>query len=263
MSEVRARPPDAPIARPDRKTSVPDRQQPAYWSRAGLIEGARAMLPLLPGQFAFGMAFGALAAQKGFTLVEAVAMTGIVYAGMSQFVILQSWPDALTVSTVTAVMLLTATVNARFFLMSASLRPWFSTLPVWQAYPPLTILTDGGWLNSMRYRDRGGADASFFLGGQILSYVSWTFAALPGYLLAERLTDPKAYGVDLLMPAFFAALLIPSYRGLERTIPWVISGIVATTVAWLTSGYWFIIAGAVAGSVSAAFILSEGNTNGR
>jgi predicted branched-subunit amino acid permease len=182
---------------------------------------------------------------------------------MSQFVILQSWPDALTVSTVTAVMLLTATVNARFFLMSASLRPWFSTLPAWQAYPPLTILTDGGWLNSMRYRDRGGADASFFLGGQILSYISWTFAALPGYLLAERLTNPKAYGVDLLMPAFFAALLIPSYRGLKRTIPWVISGIVATTVAWLTSGYWFIIAGAVAGSVSAAFILSEDDANGR
>lgn len=221
------------------------------------------MLPLLPGQFAFGMAFGALAAQKGFTLIEALAMTGIVYAGMSQFVAVQSWPDVLTPSTVAALMLLTATVNVRFFLMSASMRPWLGTLPPWQVYPPLTIITDGGWLLSMRYRDRGGADASFYLGGHVMSYVSWTFAALPGYLLAERIANPKAYGIDLLMPAFFAALLIPSYRGIARTIPWLISGIVAVIVASLTSGYWFIIAGAVAGSVSAAFILGEDDADGR
>ena len=65
------------------------------------------------------------------------------------------------------------------------------------------------------------------------------------------------------MPAFFAAFLIPSYRGLQRAIPWVISGIVAVGVDWLTPGYWFIIAGAVAGSISAAFIGSGNDANGR
>lgn len=259
MSEILERRPDAPLtARPERSSiAADDTPRPAYWSRAGLVEGARAMLPLLPGQFTFGMAFGALAAQKGFTLLETVVMTGMVYAGMSQFVTLQSWPDALTMSTVAAVMLLTAAVNARFFLMSAALRPWFGTLPPWQAYPPLAIITDGGWLKSMQYRDRGGADASFFLGGQMLSYVSWTVAAVPGFLLAERIADPKTWGVDMLMPAFFAALLVPSYRGFARAVPWAIAGIVAVAVDWLTPGYWFIIAGAVAGSVSAAFLVGE------
>jgi len=208
------------------------------------------------------MAFGALAAQKGFSLAEAVAMTGFVYAGMAQFVAVQSWPDTLTPSSIAAVMLLTATVNVRFFLIGASLRPWLGTLPAWQVYPPLTISTDTGWLLATRYRDRGGADASYFLGGLIVTYFFWTVAAVPGYLLAERIANPKTFGIDLLVPAFFAAFLIPSWRGAQRAIPWVISGTVAAFVDWLTPGYWFIIAGAVAGSVSAAF-LTEESANGR
>lgn len=263
MSETSARRPDARDAHPDHERTVAgEAPRAAYWSRSGLLEGARSIVPLLPGITTFGMAFGALAAQKGFSLAEAVAMTGIVYAGMSQFVAVQSWPDVLTPSSLAALMLLTATVNVRFFLIGASLRPWLGTLPAWQVYPPLTISTDTGWLLAMRYRDRGGADASFFLGGQIVTYFAWTLAAVPGYLLAERIANPKTFGIDLLVPAFFAAFLIPSWRGVQRAIPWVISAIVAVTVDWLTSGYWFIIAGAVAGSVSAAF-LTEDRANGR
>ena len=34
-------------------------------------------------------------------------------------------------------------------------------------------------------------------------------AAIPGFLLAEQLSDPRKYGVDLVMPAFYAAMLVP------------------------------------------------------
>ena len=221
------------------------------------------MLPLLPGSFVFGMAFGALAAQKGFTLAESLVMTSIVYAGMAQMVVVQSWPDALTPSAIAAVMLLTATVNVRYFLIGASLRPWLGTLPAWQIYPALSISTDGGWLLSMRYRAQGGGDASFYLGIHLLFYVAWALAAVPGYLLAARVADPKTYGIDLLMPAFFAALLVPWYRSVPRAIPWVISGIVAVVVDWLTSGYWFMIAGAVAGCASAVVIGGKDGANVR
>ena len=263
MSEANRRQPDAPIARPGRDPSVAASEpRAAYWSRAGLVDGARSIIPLLPGITTFGMAFGALAAQKGFSLAEALVMTGLVYAGMSEFVAVQSWAEALTPSTIAALMLLTATVNVRFFLIGASLRPWLGTLPAWQIYPPLTIATDTGWLLATRYRDRGGADASYFVGGLVVTYFFWTFSAVPGYLLAERIANPKTFGIDLLVPAFFAAFLVPSWRGAQRAVPWVVSGIVAAVVDWLTPGYWFIIAGAVAGSVSAAF-LSEDSVNAR
>jgi predicted branched-subunit amino acid permease len=226
----------------------------AYWSREGLLPGIVAIGPMLPGIMAFGMAFGALCAQKQFSLAEVEVMMGAVYGGLSQFVAVQSWPDTLTPSSIATLALLTLTVNIRFALMSATLRPWLGTLPPWQAYPSMLLVTDGGWLAAMRYRDHGGANASFYLGGALLLYALWLVAAIPGFLLAGQLSDPRKYGVDLVMPAFYAAMLVPAWKGTRRAIPWLVSGAVALIVHWLLPGWWFIIAGALSGSISAGWM---------
>jgi len=226
----------------------------AYWSRAAIVPGIVAIGPMLPGTLAFGMAFGALCAQKHFSLLEVELMMATVYGGLSQFVAVQSWPDHLTPSSIATLALLTATVNIRFMLMSATLRPWFGTLPAWQAYPSMLLVTDGGWLAAMRYRDRGGADAAFYVGGGIVLYFVWLLSSIPGFLLAEQLTDPKKYGVDLVMPAFYAAMLVPAWKGPRRAIPWVVSGAVALLVHHLLPGWWFIIAGALSGAISAGLM---------
>jgi predicted branched-subunit amino acid permease len=227
---------------------------PAYWSDEGLWPGIVAIGPMLPGIMAFGMAFGALCAQKQFSLAEVEVMMGSVYGGLSQFVAVQSWPGTLTPSSIATLALLTLTVNIRFALMSATLRPWFGTLPPWQAYPSMLLVTDGGWLAAMRYRDHGGANASFYLGGALALYLLWLVAAIPGFLLAGQLTDPRKYGVDLVMPAFYAAMLVPAWKGTRRAIPWAVSGVVALLVHWLLPGWWFIIAGALSGSLSAGWM---------
>jgi predicted branched-subunit amino acid permease len=41
------------------------------------------------------MAFGAMCAQKRFSLPEVEIMMATVYGGLSQFVAVQSWPDLL------------------------------------------------------------------------------------------------------------------------------------------------------------------------
>jgi predicted branched-subunit amino acid permease len=226
----------------------------AYWSTEAVMPGIVAIGPMLPGTLAFGMAFGALCAQKHFSLAEVEVMMATVYGGLSQFVAVQSWPDTLTPSSIATLALLTLTVNIRFVLMSATLRPWFGTLPSWQAYPSMLLVTDGGWLAAMRYRDHGGANATFYLAGGIVLYLVWLVSSIPGFLLAEQLTDPKKYGVDLVMPAFYAAMLVPAWKGPRRAVPWVVSGVVALVVHWLLPGWWFIIAGALAGAVSAGLM---------
>ena len=87
---------------------------PAYWSRDAIMPGIVAIAPMLPGTLAFGMAFGALCAQKNFTLTGVQVMMAFVYGGLSQFVAVSSWPDTLTVSSIATLALLTLTVNIRF-----------------------------------------------------------------------------------------------------------------------------------------------------
>src|SRR5438045_2286481 len=137
------------------------------FSRRGFRDGVIAVSPVIVSLFATGLVFGTLAAQKGLSLLDALAMSGLVYGGLVQVVTLQSWPQEFTVATLLTLMLVTLTVNLRLFLMSITFRPWFGALPAWQAYPILFFITDIGWLRAMRYRAEGGSDVGFVLGGGI------------------------------------------------------------------------------------------------
>jgi predicted branched-subunit amino acid permease len=134
------------------------------------------------------------------------------------------------------------------------LRPWFGSLPAWQTYPSLHLLTDPGWIVAMRYRSEGGSDAAVLLGGSLLIFAVWMAATTAGYLLGALVPDPRAVALDLVMPIFFAAMLVPLWRGRRRALGWMVAGAVAWVTAHFIAGYWFIIAGAIAGSIAGAFL---------
>src|SRR5215216_6330665 len=92
-----------------------------HWTLAGLALGARLTLPLLPGTAVMAAAIGTLA--------------GLV-----------------------TVAVVTATVNLRYVLMTASLRPWIGDMPAWRIYPALLLTVDANWIVAMRYRGEGGSD---------------------------------------------------------------------------------------------------------
>src|SRR6195256_6295642 len=94
-----------------------DTARPPFVSRAGFNLGARLALPVLPGMIAFGLAVGATAARKGFSFVDSLLMNVFVYAGMSQLVAMEVWPDTLNAAAIGALALLCATINARMLLI--------------------------------------------------------------------------------------------------------------------------------------------------
>jgi predicted branched-subunit amino acid permease len=195
-----------------------------------------------------------VAAQKGLTLVEATLMSALLFAGISQYVAMEIWTDATTIAGLAALALVTATVNMRFVLMSASLRPWLENLPAWQTYPALHLLVEPGWLVAMRYRAGGGADAAIYLGSGLALWLVWIAATLPGYLVGALVSDPRPFGLDLIMPAFFVAMLVPLWHGARPAVAWVAAGLVALLVAELAGGWWFIVAGALAGCLTAGLL---------
>ena len=64
---------------------------PKEGSAEGFLAGARDIVPLAFGVAVYGLAFGLLAAQAGFTPLQIAVMGAVVYAGSSQIIATQQW----------------------------------------------------------------------------------------------------------------------------------------------------------------------------
>lgn len=223
-------------------------------SLSGCVQGATMCIPVSPGVIALGLVFGTVAAQKGLSLFETVLMNSFVFAGASQFVAMEVYGDPLTWGLVMAMIGVTAAVNLRMLLIGASLRPWLGQVPAWQTYPALFILTDLNWLLALSAYDKGTRDWGIYLGSGLFTWSVWSLAVVPGYFAGSLVSDPKAFGLDVVLPAFFAALLVPLWKGRRQTVSWLFAGAVATLTWYIFGGYWSIFTGAVAGAVAGAYL---------
>lgn len=227
--------------------------EPITFTMAGMLSGMRVTLPILPGLVAFAVAFGAASAQKGLSLWQSVGMSMFVTGGASQMLSLELWRDGWTLAAVATITLVTATVNARFVLQGASLQPWMRGAPVPAQMVTLFFLFESSWLVAERHRAEGGRDLGVMFGSGILSWLVWFLATAPGYLAGALITDPRRYGLDLVLPFFFAALAVPLWRGLRVScLPWLVAAVAATVAQAVVPGYLFIVVGALAGALTGA-----------
>jgi predicted branched-subunit amino acid permease len=234
--------------------SASDTENPVVWTAAGLRHGVRLGLPVTPGVIAFGLIVGAVAERQGLTFIDHMALTVLVYSGIAQLVALEIWPKLLDFGTVATLSALTAVIGSRLFLMSVSMRPWFGKLPWWQSYPGLFMLTDASWLIAMRYQGEGGRDPAAYYGAAFIITLGWFAGTAAGYFLGGLVVEPKKYGLDLVLPVFFVAMLIPLWSGARRAIGWGVAGIVAVAAEQVLPGYWFVIVGAVSGALVGGFL---------
>ncbi|CTQ61113.1 Inner membrane protein YgaZ [Roseibium album] len=223
-------------------------------SLRGCVQGALMCIPVFPGIIVFGAVFGTVAAQKGLSFLEALLMNSIVFAGASQFVAMEIYSDPLDRPTLIAMVGITAAINMRMLLIGASLRPWLGQVPGYKTYPALFFLTDLNWLLTLSQYEKGTRDWGIYLGSGLIVWAVWSLSVIPGYFAGSLISDPKTFGLDLVLPAFFAALLVPLWKGKRQTVSWLIAGGVAWATWVLFGGYWSIFTGAVAGAFAGAYL---------
>ena len=220
-----------------------------YWTFAAFREGVIATLPLMPGLFAFGMAFGTVAARQGFSLFDAVAMSAIVFSGVAQIIVVDAWPRELTAASIFAITAVTFVICSRFLLIGAAMQPLLSRLPPRQVYPFLHLLVEPPWLLSIRYQRQGGNDPGFVIGSAATCWVVWNISTVPGFVLGTA-ADPYRFGLDMVIPAFFTAMLVSLWQGPRKSIGWVTGGVVAVLADITLGGFWYVALGGLAGAVA-------------
>ena len=220
----------------------------------GALTGARRTVPLAVSAFVVGTVFGVVAKQAGLTLLESTLMSALVSAGAAQFVALGLWLSPLPIATI---VLTTLVVNLRHLLMGAALRPWFARLSPLKVYGSAFFLDDESWAMTIRELSDGGRDGAFLLGSGLAMFVAWTSATVVGHLIGATLPAGVRVGLDFAITAVFLALIVGMWKGRASLLPWTVAAVTAIAAAHWLPGKWYILAGALAGSLAGAVFHAE------
>jgi predicted branched-subunit amino acid permease len=220
-------------------------QRPIAFTKAGALAGAKGVLPPALSSIAFGLAFGALAHDRGISLIETALMSALVFAGSAQYPAVLAWthpPAALPI------LLTTFAINARHLLFGAALRSWLEGLGPLKSYGSLFFLTDANWLLAMRERAKGKWDAALLLGGGLAMCAGWTAGTVLGHVGGGALGDAERIGVGVAVPAFFVTMLVGAWRGRADLAPFGFGAVAAAIASVLLPPGWHVLVGALAGA---------------
>lgn len=220
------------------------------FTRDGARRGFVAAQPLAIGVLVYGITFGLLALGSGLSVLDAMLMSATVYSASAQVAALgaigQGAGWLLCVSTVVL-------LNARYLLYGATLRPWLGRAPPLGAYGSLYLLGDGNWLLSMKAHETGENDAGFILGSGLATFVPWLAGTLIGGMAGHWIPGPRALGLDFLLVAFCAAMLVGMLR--SRANFWPVAAAALAALAadrWAPPG-WAVVAAGLGGAAVAGW----------
>jgi 4-azaleucine resistance transporter AzlC len=164
--------------------------------------GFRAAVPYAIAGFVLALSFGVLATDAGFSALQAVVMSLIVYAGSAQFA-------ALAVVTagggVASAVGSAALINSRFLPMNIALAPSLPGGPLSRALQGQPTV-DASW--ALAARGDGTFDRWFLFGTSATQYLTWSTGTIAGALGGDILGNPHTLGLDAIFPTFFLALLL-------------------------------------------------------
>ena len=194
---------------------------------------------------AFGVVYGLAARGAGFSLVDAMAMSLIVFAGASQFAavgfVAQGMPWI-------AIVGFTFLLNARHVLYSAALAPWLQRKPRPERAAIAHVLTDESFALSLAHFGRvGRADVPGYWVAAAFIWLPWQAATVAGWLGGQLMPDPTALGLDVVFPAAMGALAVAVITGRRELAAAIGGAIVGVAVALLTSTSIGIVAGGLIG----------------
>lgn len=177
-----------------------------------------------------GGIFGFTARQGGFSLIEAIAFSSILFAGASQYaavgllVVNTPWPP---------IVLLIWLLNARHLLYSASVAPYTAKLSLRLRAALAFLLTDEAFALTTAHIARLGqidVRGAWYAGFTI--FVPWNLSTIAGWIAGAALPDPATIGLDVVFAAAMGGLAISLVKDRAALIALVV-GCVSAVVAAL------------------------------
>jgi 4-azaleucine resistance transporter AzlC len=174
--------------------------------RTTYVDGARRAWPLAVAVGGFGITYGVLARQAGFSSVETIIFSIVTFAGSAQFAAVSIVSDG---GTAFAAILAALLLNARYLPIGMSVAPWLPGRPLARAAQG-QVAVDESW--AVSHLGGGRYDPRLLVGAGATIWAAWVVCSTAGVLAGSVLGDPETYGLDAAFPALFLALLAGQVR---------------------------------------------------
>jgi predicted branched-subunit amino acid permease len=148
------------------------------------------------------------------------------------------------------IILLTALLNARHILYSASLRTWLREVPLPRRAVMAHLVTDESYaLSISHFRRIGRTDERGYWLAAIGpdGIFTWILATLAGVLLGAQIPEPERLGIDVIFPAAMIGLAVGLITGRRELTAAIVGAGVAVGVALISNVSIGIVSGGILG----------------
>ena len=191
-----------------------------------------------------GTTFGVVARQSGLEPIEIVAMSLFVFAGASEFAMVQLFSQSAPAAIVILSVLF---INLRHLLMATSLRPHLGRLPLAQRLFAAFLLTDESFAMATGHFRRGGRSVAYYFTFAIALFLLWNIATAIGIVVGGAIGDPRRFGVDFAITATFIGIVVLAIRHRVDIVIAIAAALIAGALALAgASTIAVIAAGAIA-----------------
>ena len=204
---------------------------PSIYRQPEFGAGMRASSGVAPGIAAWGLMTGVAMVKSGMSVIEAVAMTLLVYAGSSQ---LASIPLIVAGAPAWVILATGFCVNLRFVVFSLHLRPYLMHLPRWRRLTHGYLTADLTYaLFTSHYpqpaKDAAGrlAQEGYLAGNYFVTWVSWMGASLLGIALGNLI--PSEWGLGFAGVLCLVGILCSLANTPLRILAALVAGAAAVT----------------------------------
>ena len=220
----------------------------------GITDVSPLMIPVVP----FGLIFGVLSIDIGFSPLATIGMSVIIFGGASQIILLQLFSGGASslviISSVGA-------VNSRHLLYGAVVSEHLSDLKlIWKIIISY-FLIDQAFARSNEYFKKNKNENKYFhlVGGGATCWIIWQSTTFLGIILGAAI--PEKLGLSFAIPLTFLALLINDFRKFINVFVIIVSGLVATLGYNIIPFKAYVIVAALIGLLSAIILTKMTKTN--
>ena len=185
----------------------------------GMFDVSPLLLPVIP----FGIIFGAISIELGFSPLLTFATSIIIFSGASQIVFFQLLSGgASPIIAITS----SSVISTRHLLYGAVVAQYLSKLSLtWKIFLSY-LLTDQAFAVSQDFFKKNSNDDYkhyHLLGAGLTLWIVWQLTTVIGILLGSIV--PEELGLSFTIPLTFLALLINYFRKIDHLIVIFLSGL--------------------------------------